>query len=56
VAVGGWRRRNSGIYTLDYLLDEVGLITGNLERAEALACVEILQHIQEELVEQSVLG
>ncbi len=36
------------------LLDKRRVGTGELEDAEALAGVQILQHVQEELVEQSV--
>jgi hypothetical protein len=41
--------------TLNRLLDKCRVSTGELEGAEALAGVQILQHVQEELVEQLVL-
>jgi hypothetical protein len=40
---------------LDGALDKVRVVTGESEVAEALAGVKIFQHVQEELVEQSVL-
>jgi hypothetical protein len=41
--------------TLNRLLDKCRLGTGESEGAEAVAGVQILQHVQEELVEQLVL-
>jgi hypothetical protein len=40
---------------LDHLLDECRIVAGQLEGAEALAGVKIVQHVQKELVEKSVL-
>ena len=46
---------NEGVNTLDNVLDKGRIVTGELEGAEALACVKIFQHVQKELVEKSVL-
>jgi hypothetical protein len=40
---------------LDRLLDKFRVVAGESEGAEALAGVKILEDVQEELVEQSVL-
>ncbi len=42
VAVDGMR----GVNTLDNELDEVRIVTGELEGAEALAGVKIFQHVK----------
>jgi hypothetical protein len=52
---GGWRCRNQRVDTLDRLLDKCRVVTGEFECAKALAGVVILQHVQEELVEQAIL-
>jgi hypothetical protein len=52
---GGCRCGNQRVDTLDRLLDKCRVGTGEFEGAEALAGVKIFQHVQEELVEQSVL-
>jgi hypothetical protein len=40
---------------LDRLLDKIRVVAGEFEGAEALAGVKLLEDVQEELVEQSVL-
>ncbi len=52
--LGSCRCRNQGVDTLNGALDKVKVVTGELEVAKALAGVKIYQHVQEELVEQSV--
>ena len=45
---------NEGVKTLDNVLDKgwIGTQAGELEGAEALACVKIFQHVQKELLEK----
>ncbi len=52
---GGFRCGNQRLDTLDRLLDKCRVCTSELKGAEALGGVKIFRHIQEELVEQSVL-
>jgi len=52
---GGWRCGNHRVDMLDRLLDKIRVVAGEFEGAEALAGVKILEDVQEELVEQSVL-
>jgi hypothetical protein len=50
-----WRCRTHGVDTLDGALDKVRCVAGELEVCKALAGVKIIQDVQEELVEKSVL-